>query len=297
MKSLRNFQRCLNHVFVLEQLKSYQVEKSLTQRPLRGPKIWEDMLENAWRDAASSQTKVQQLYKVLNPRLDDHIVKQEELESIGELWEVCSQIVLKCLYLARSGIIRSVNNLARAVTKWTQACDRRLARLISYIHHKNDYRQYCHAGNTAQHCRLGIVQDSDLPGDLEDSKSTSGESTTYPQTHILLKASWKIFEDNEAVIKMIIKGRSPTIETRIQNRQSCAWLVVRQNQFRTKDPHQNMLTPKTRWHAAQREFHTWWVESSSSFVKHCEFLDVLLQPFQQFLSDPTRKQSAMSKRG
>ena len=93
-----------SRICILEQLKSYQVEKSLTQRPLRGPKIWEDMLENAWRDAASSQTKVQQLYKVLNPRLDDHIVKQEELESIGELSEVCSQNVLKCLYLARSGI-------------------------------------------------------------------------------------------------------------------------------------------------------------------------------------------------
>ena len=28
--------------------------------------------------------------------------------------------------------------------------------------------------NTAQHCRLGLFQDSDFAGDLEDSKSTSG---------------------------------------------------------------------------------------------------------------------------
>ena len=28
-------------------------------------------------------------------------------------------------------------------------------------------------GNTAQHCRLGLFQDSDFAGDLEDSKSTS----------------------------------------------------------------------------------------------------------------------------
>ena len=34
-----------------------------------------------------------------------------------------------------------------------------------------------------------------------------------------------IFEDNEAVIKMIIKGRSPT-RRRIKNPQSCSWLVV-----------------------------------------------------------------------
>ena len=55
--------------------------------------------------------------------------KKEELESVGELSEVCSQIVFKCLYLARIG----VNKLARSVTKWTQACDRRPARLIYYI--------------------------------------------------------------------------------------------------------------------------------------------------------------------
>ena len=50
-----------------------------------------------------------------------------------------------------SCVLWSVNELARSVTKWTQACDRRLARLISHIHHTNDFRQYCQVGNTAQH--------------------------------------------------------------------------------------------------------------------------------------------------
>ena len=82
------------------------------------------------------------------------------------------------LYLARIGrpdILWSVNKLARAVAKWAQACDRRLARLMSNIDHTRDYRQCCHVGNTAQHCRLSLFQDSDFAGDLEDSKSTSGE--------------------------------------------------------------------------------------------------------------------------
>ena len=103
--------------------------------------------------------KTEQLYKVSSPGLDDHQIKTEELESVGELSEVYSQIVWKCLYLARIGrpdILWSVNKLARSVTKWTEACDRRLARLISKIHHTRDYRQYCHVGNTAQHCRLGL---------------------------------------------------------------------------------------------------------------------------------------------
>ena len=82
---------------------------------------------------------------VPTPRLDDHQFKEEELGSVGDLSNVCSQIDLQCLYLARIGrpeILRSVNKLARAVTKWTRASDRRLARLISYIHHTSEWKQY-----------------------------------------------------------------------------------------------------------------------------------------------------------
>ena len=119
----------------------------------------------------------QQLYKVSTPCIDDHHFKEEELKSVGELSKVCSQIILKCLYLARIGrpdILWSVNKLARSITKWTKACDKRLSRLISYIHHTCEYKQCCHVGNTAKQCRLGLFQDSDFAGDLEDSKSTSG---------------------------------------------------------------------------------------------------------------------------
>ena len=66
--------------------------------------------------------KAEQLYKVSSLCLDDHHVKKE-LESVGELSEVCSQIVSTCLYLARIGgpdISWSVNKRARSATKWTQ---------------------------------------------------------------------------------------------------------------------------------------------------------------------------------
>ena len=99
------------------------------------------------------------------------------MKSVGELSNTCSQIVLKCMYLASIGrhdFLWSVNKLSRSITKWTKACDKRLNRLISYIHHTCEYRQYCHVGNTAKQCRLGLFQDSDFAGDLEDSKSTSG---------------------------------------------------------------------------------------------------------------------------
>ena len=81
------------------------------------------------------------------------------MKSVGELPKVCSQIVLECLNLLRIGrldIQWSVNKLA----------------LISYIHHTCEYKQYCHVGNTAKHIRMGLFQDSDFAGDLQDSKST-----------------------------------------------------------------------------------------------------------------------------
>ena len=38
----------------------------------------------------------QQLHKVSTPCIDDHHFKEEETKSVGELSNVCSQIVLKC---------------------------------------------------------------------------------------------------------------------------------------------------------------------------------------------------------
>ena len=83
-----------------------------------------------------------------------------------------------------------MNILARSFTKWTKACVKRLSRLISYIHHTCDYKQDCHVGNTAKQCRLGLFQDSDFAGDLEDSKSTSGRALCVFGSHTFVPISW-----------------------------------------------------------------------------------------------------------
>ena len=135
----------------------------------------------------------QQLYKVSTPCIDDHHFKEEELKSVGELSKVSSQIVLKCLYLARIGrpdILWSVKKLARSITKWSKACETRLNRLISYIHHTCEYKQYCYVGNTAKQCRLGLFQDSDFAGDPEDSKSISGGTLCVFGSHTFVPISW-----------------------------------------------------------------------------------------------------------
>ena len=132
----------------------------------------------------------QQLFKFSAPCIDDHHFKEEEIKSAGEVSQVCSQIVLKCFFLARIGrpdSLWSVNKLARSITKWTKACDKRLNRLISYIHHTFEFKQCWYVGNTAKQCRLGLLKDSDSAGDLEDSKPTSGGTLSFLEVLHLLQ--------------------------------------------------------------------------------------------------------------
>ena len=45
-------------------------------------------------------------------------------------------------------------------------------------------------GNTAKQCRVGLLQDSDFAGDLEDSKSTSGGTLCVFGSHTFVPISW-----------------------------------------------------------------------------------------------------------
>ena len=92
--------------------------------------------------------------------------------------------------IGRPDIPWSVNKLERSITKWIKACDKRLNRMISYVHHTCENKQYCHVGNTATQCRLGLFQDSDFAGDLEDSKFISGGTLFVFGSHTFVPSSW-----------------------------------------------------------------------------------------------------------
>ena len=76
-----------------------------------------------------------------------------------------------------------------------------------------------------------------------------------------------VFEDNEAVIKMIIKGRSHTMRhVSRTHRVALDWLFDRIN-LDSKNPNLIRRHQKpTCWHPNQRKFHTWWVESFYSVL-------------------------------
>ena len=60
--------------------------------------------------------------------IDDHQMNPEDFKVIAELAPVCAPIELKCSYLGRRGrrnFLWIVNMMARALTTWIRACDRK----------------------------------------------------------------------------------------------------------------------------------------------------------------------------
>ena len=91
-----------------------------------------------------------------------------------------------------------------------------------------------------------------------------------------------ISEDSEAAIKMIVKGRSPTIKHVSRTRKSRApWLFDRIN----LDPKIQIKHVDTKsWlahiHSDERQFHPWRVEPPSPFVQQHGHFTVFIKPFQ-----------------
>ena len=114
-KLLGNARRCLNPVFLLEQPKNYRDGTNLAQKT----SAWSYDMEGHARKCVNCT------------RCPVHVKGR-----VGKKWIARSLLphcIKKNLYLARIGrpdILWSVNKLARSVTKWTQACERRLARLF-----------------------------------------------------------------------------------------------------------------------------------------------------------------------
>ena len=158
------------------------------------------MQRNVWNDFVSWQTRRHNNSTKYLLHASMTTTSKRKKQNLLENCQIHAlKLFLKCLYLERIGrldILWSVNELARSITKWTKACDKRLNRLISSIHHTCEYRQHCHVGNTAKQCRLGLFQDSDFAGDLEDSKFNSGGTLCIFGSHTFVPNKLDVQETN-----------------------------------------------------------------------------------------------------
>ena len=141
--SLRSTKKCSNHESPPEQLKSYLAGRNVTQQQWLGLVTWKAMQRTAWEDLTNWLLKKQSNCTKSQLHAWTTITsKKEELETTVELPKVSfsNRPELFCIWpeLVDFYMFWPVNKLARVVIKWTRACDKRLARLISYVHHTCD---------------------------------------------------------------------------------------------------------------------------------------------------------------
>ena len=71
-------------------------------------------------------------------------------------------------------LIHPVCSLAREVTKWNKACDKRLYRLVSYLHSTRTLSQEGYVGDAAEDLSILCCTGASFAGDVQTSRSTSG---------------------------------------------------------------------------------------------------------------------------
>ena len=92
--------------------------------------------------------------------------------------------------MGRPDCLWSVNSLAREVTKWTVACDKRLKRLIEWIHSTTNWVQTCWIGDDFNDCILAQAIDASFAADLRDSKSTTGSLLFLVGPNTFVPVTW-----------------------------------------------------------------------------------------------------------
>eukprot|EP00971_Amphidinium_carterae_P141798 2808866-Amphidinium_carterae.1 len=76
--------------------------------------------------------------------------------------------------MARFDLLRPVNVLASAITKWTKGCDKALWRLMSYIDSSKDLKIVAEVGDDVKDIQAQLFADADFAGCPFSARSTSG---------------------------------------------------------------------------------------------------------------------------
>ena len=123
---------------------------------------WLVMQRNVWNDIVSWQTR--RLNNSTKYQL--HVLMTTTLMwKNWNLKENCQKYAPKCFWNACTWHVLEdlILYCARSITKWTKTCDKRLNRLISYIHQTCDYKKLC-CGKRCQTMQIGTVSGLWLSG-------------------------------------------------------------------------------------------------------------------------------------
>ena len=106
-----------------------------------------------------------------------HPGQDSESLSRGNLAPHAASVLMKLLYaarIARFDLLRSINALARNVTKWTKDDDARLHHLMCYVNSTLSLKMIGWVGDKIEDLSLGLFADADFAGCAQSLRSTSG---------------------------------------------------------------------------------------------------------------------------
>ena len=124
-----------------------------------------------------AKTDRSKLRPAKTPSVDDHALTDEDRASPGVLEQDAAKIIMKMLYgarLVRYELLWPICSIARMVSKWSRAEDKRLYRLICYLNSTTDHTLESFVGDHPHCCHVMLYTDADFAGDTQTSKSTSG---------------------------------------------------------------------------------------------------------------------------
>jgi len=95
----------------------------------------------------------------------------------GQLGHIAAMMLMTLMYsarVARYDILQAINYLAKRITRWDAKNDRRLHRLMCYVHATADYNMMGFMGDDPRYLTLHCFCDADFAGCPYTLRSTSG---------------------------------------------------------------------------------------------------------------------------
>ena len=105
---------------------------------------------------------------------------------VGELAPHAASVLMKLLYaarIARFDLLRSINMLARNVTKWSKNDDIKLHHLLCYVNSTKGQKLIGWVGDELTALQIGILAEADYAGRGQSLRSTSGSHMLASGTH------------------------------------------------------------------------------------------------------------------
>ena len=128
------------------------------------------------------------------PGIEDTSLSDNDYKDEGVLGPDAASILMKILYLARCcrfNLMHPVCMLAREITKWNYACDRRLYRLVCYLQSTRTHCLHSWIGDSADALSIMLFTDVSFADCVQSSKATTGifAALVGPNTFFPLNAA------------------------------------------------------------------------------------------------------------